>query len=66
MNPFKFALGHIVSCRDVSHLLSERQDRELGRFEQWTLAMHLAVCDACTSFEKQMQFLREALRRYRS
>jgi hypothetical protein len=65
MNPIKLALGHLVSCKDVSHLVSERQERELGRFERWTLAMHLAVCDACAQFEKQMQFLREAMRRYR-
>jgi len=66
MNPFKVALGHIVSCKNVSRLISERQERALGRFERWALAMHLAVCDACVGFEKQMEFLREAMRRYRS
>jgi hypothetical protein len=66
MNPFKVAFGHLLSCKDVSRLISEREERELGRFEHWKLATHLAICDACLRFEKQMHFLREAMRRYRS
>jgi hypothetical protein len=65
MAMLKRALGHILSCKDVSHLVSEMQERPLGRFERWTLALHLAVCDGCTRFEAQMRFLRTAMRRYR-
>ena len=61
----KKALGHILSCKDVSHLVSQMQERKLGRFEVWALRLHLAVCDACTRFEAQMRFLRDAMRRYR-
>jgi hypothetical protein len=61
----KRALGHILSCKDVSHLVSQMQERKLGRFEGWALRLHLAVCDACTRFETQMRFLRDAMRRYR-
>jgi hypothetical protein len=66
MNPLRSAFGHLISCKDVSRLVSEREERTLGRFERWRLKMHLAVCDACMRFEKQMRFLREAMRRYRS
>ena len=62
----KKALGHIVSCKDASHLVSRMQERSLGPFERWTLRLHLAACDACTRFEQQMRFLREAMRRYRA
>jgi hypothetical protein len=61
----KKALGHILSCKDVSHLVSQMQERRLGPFERWTLRLHLAVCDACTRFDVQMRFLRDAMRRYR-
>ena len=61
----KKALGHILSCKDVSHLVSQMQERPLGPFERWTLRLHLAVCDACMRFEVQMRFMREAMRKYR-
>ena len=61
----KKALGHIVSCKDASHLVSRMQERSLGPLERWTLRLHLAACDAFTRFEQQMRFPREAMRRYR-
>ena len=65
MTLLKRALGHLLSCKDVSHLVSQMQDRSLGPFERWTLRLHLAACDACMRFEQQMQFLGEAMRKYR-
>ena len=65
MNPFHHLVGHLVSCRDVSHLVSQMQDRDLSTFERWRLGWHLGVCKACMAFEKQMRFMREAMRRYR-
>jgi hypothetical protein len=62
----KKALGHMFSCKDISRLVSQGQDREFGRWERWKLRLHLAACDACARFEDQMRFLREAMRRYRS
>jgi hypothetical protein len=41
------------------------QERELGVFSRWALRLHLAACEACTRFEQQMRFLREAMHRYR-
>jgi hypothetical protein len=61
----KKALGHILSCKDASHLVSRMQERELSPFSRWTLRLHLAACEACTRFERQMRFLREAMHRYR-
>ena len=65
MNPFHHLVGHFVSCRDVSHLVSQMQDRDLSTFERWRLGWHLGVCRACVAFEKQMRFMRDAMRRYR-
>ena len=65
MKSFNHLIGHLVSCKDVSHLLSEMQERELSVLERWKLKWHLAVCKACMAFEKQMRIMREAMRRYR-
>ena len=62
---FKQIVGHFVSCKRASHLISEMQERDLRTLERWRLKWHLAVCDACMRFEKQMRLLREAMRRYR-
>jgi hypothetical protein len=65
MKSFKHIIGHLVSCKDVSHLVSEMPERRLTVIERWKLKWHLAVCNACMRFEKQMRLLREAMRRYR-
>ena len=66
MNPIRNALGHLISCKDATRAISQAQDRPLGAWERWTLRMHLSVCVACSRFKRQIDFMREALRRYRS
>jgi hypothetical protein len=61
----RHALGHLLSCKDVSRLVSRGHDRSLTWWEGWRLRMHLAVCDGCTRFSAQMRFLRSAMRKYR-
>ena len=60
------ALGHLLSCKDVSRLLSQAQDRPLGWWQRWRLRMHLSVCAACTRVDAQMRFLRRAMHRLRA
>jgi hypothetical protein len=50
-----------LSCREASHLVSEGLDRRLGLRERIALRVHLAICDGCTEFSKQIAFLRKAL-----
>lgn len=66
MNIFRNAIGHLVSCKDVSHLLSQSGERPMTRWEAARVRWHLAVCSMCRAFDRQMAFLREAMRRYRS
>lgn len=54
----------MLSCKEVTRLLSESQDRELTLFEGLQLRMHLAMCKGCTNFDRQMKFLRRASRLY--
>ncbi|MFO1315278.1 MAG: zf-HC2 domain-containing protein [Burkholderiales bacterium] len=65
MKSLAHILGHLVSCRDVTHLISQREDRTLTSFERIKLEWHLAVCKACMAVEKQFRFMHEAMRRYR-
>jgi predicted anti-sigma-YlaC factor YlaD len=54
----------MLSCKDVTHLLSEGLDRKLSLGERVQMEMHLAMCKGCSNFRKQMDFLRTACRRY--
>jgi Putative zinc-finger len=53
----------LLSCKEVSQLVSQGLDRRLGLVERVQLRLHLAICDGCSNFKKQMVFLRKALPR---
>jgi hypothetical protein len=59
------ALGHVISCKDASRLVSRREDALLSVWQRWVLRLHLAVCTACTRFERQIRLLRDAMHKYR-
>ena len=59
------ALGHIISCKDASRLVSRKEDGPLPAWQRVTLRLHLSVCAACTRFERQLAFLRTAMQKYR-
>lgn len=50
------------SCKEVTRLISEGLDRDLGFVERVTLRVHFVVCKGCRTFERQMARLREAVR----
>jgi len=54
----------MLTCKEVTHLVSESQDRKLTVAERMHLEMHLAICKGCSNFRRQMEFLRTACRRY--
>jgi len=51
------------SCKEVTRLVSQGLDRELGFAERVKLRVHLAICDGCTNFREQVAFVREAMAR---
>ena len=53
----------MLTCKEASRLVSQGLDRRLGPFERLRLRLHLALCDGCANFKKQMDFLRKALSR---
>jgi len=66
MRSISWLLGHWLSCKEATRVVSQAQERSLSALERWKLKMHLAVCAKCTRFEQQIRMIREALRRYRS
>jgi len=54
----------IPSCREVSELLSQAQDRPLGAIERLRVRVHLPLCEACRNFSTHLALLRAAVRAY--
>jgi len=38
-------------------------DRPIRASERWQLWLHLLICDMCARFERQIDFMRTAVRR---
>jgi hypothetical protein len=53
-----------LDCRHASRLLSLANERALSQREHQALKHHLSECLMCRNFESQLEFLREAARRY--
>ena len=52
-----------LSCKEASRLLSQSMDREMTLGEFARLRLHLALCDACRNFDRQLKQLRQAVAR---
>ena len=53
------------TCKEVSALLIAREDRELPPVERVALRLHMAMCQACPRFERQVLTLRNAMKNWR-
>ena len=63
--PLARILGHLIHCKQATHLVSRMQDAPLGPMDRLLLRLHLACCAACLRFATQAQFLRRAMQKYR-
>lgn len=52
----------MLSCREVTRLVSESQERNLSIAEKLSLNLHTMMCDGCRNFSLQVPFLRKAMR----
>lgn len=52
-----------LKCTEAHRLAAERLDRSLPLADRLRLRLHLAGCDACTAFARQMTLLRRAVSR---
>lgn len=56
----------MLSCKEVSHLNSQRFDRQLSLRERFKIFLHLRACDACSGVLRQLRFMRQAMQQYRA
>jgi hypothetical protein len=52
----------ILSCKETTRLVSQGLDRQLAFGERVALRVHFAICLGCRRTQRQMAFLREAVR----
>lgn len=63
MKPFRLPLRR--TCKEVASILVAREDQDLRWFDRFALRMHLAVCDACPKFERQLLVMRNQMAQWR-
>jgi hypothetical protein len=53
----------MLSCKDVTQLLSEAMDRSLPLGKRIGVRLHLLICKFCARYERQLFQIRETVRR---
>jgi hypothetical protein len=53
----------MIDCKEASRLLSLAMDERLPFWQRAKLRLHLAICDACTNFSRNLRLLRRAVAR---
>lgn len=53
------------TCREVTRLVLESQDRALGPVEAVSLRMHWMMCKGCRRFRDQTRFMKQAMDSWR-
>ena len=65
MNPLMKKLALMRTCQEVTALVIAREDRALPMYERLALRMHMAICQACPRFERQVFTMRNAMKQWR-
>lgn len=53
------------TCHDVAALLVAREDRALPIADRLALRIHMAICEACPRFERQLLIMRNGMKMWR-
>lgn len=53
------------TCKEVTHLVLQAEDKALPLADRIAVRLHMVVCRACPRFVKQVQFMRKASARWR-
>lgn len=53
----------MLTCKEVTRLVSQGEDRDLAFGERVMLRLHFSICRGCRNARKQLKFLRLAVRK---
>jgi hypothetical protein len=53
------------TCKEVTALVIAREDRALPLTERLALRLHMAMCQACPRFQRQVLTMRNAMKQWR-
>ncbi len=53
------------SCREVTRLVLQGQDRQLALGERIGVRLHMMICKACPRFAQQVALMHDAMGRWR-
>jgi hypothetical protein len=51
----------MLTCRDITRLISDRLERRLSWFEWLCLGVHLLGCEPCCRFRRAVRWLHNSL-----
>ncbi len=54
------------TCREVTALISNREDRTLSVTELVVLRTHAFICGRCTRWEKQVKFMTQSMNAWKN
>ena len=54
----------MLSCKDVSRLMSDSLEKQLPLSKRMGIRMHLMMCSVCRTARKQLLFVRQLLTGY--
>ena len=54
----------MLSCRNVTQLISESMDTSLPIGKRIGMRLHLLMCKFCSRYERQLLLIRETVRRF--
>ncbi len=53
------------TCKEITALVIAREDRALPWRDRLALRLHMAICAACPTFERQVLIMRHAMKQWR-
>jgi hypothetical protein len=54
------------TCKEVTALVIAREDRALPWRDRLALRLHMAICAACPTFERQVLTMRNAMKQWKN
>ena len=66
MNALLRKMPLMRNCKEVTALVIAREDRDLPLIERAALRVHMVMCKACPTIERQVLTMRNAMRQWRN